>query len=316
MNEPSPPAAAVRFAVIAPEEAGQRIDNYLLRQLKGVPKSRVYRILRKGEVRVNKKRVAPEYRLEEGDSVRIPPVRVAAGKEGAPLFAAKRIEQSVIYEDKGLLVVDKPAGMAVHGGSGVSHGVIEALRASRPDAPFLELVHRLDRDTSGCLMIAKKRSMLRTLHELLRGDGVDKRYLALVAGRVKGEVVDAQFSLRKNTLRGGERVVKVAPDGKPAHTRFRVVERYRGATLVEAELFTGRTHQIRVHAATLGHPLAGDPKYGDEAFNRYVAERGLKRLFLHARSLAVKLPEGEEIIVSTPLPEELEALLQRLERKG
>ena len=192
----------------------------------------------------------------------------------------------------------------------------KAPNENAPDAPFLELVHRLDRDTSGCLMIAKKRSMLRTLHELLRDGGVDKRYLALVAGRVKGESLDAEFALRKNTLRGGERMVTVSPDGKPAHTRFRVVERYRGATLVEAELFTGRTHQIRVHAAALGHPLAGDPKYGDEAFNREMAELGLKRLFLHARSLAMKLPDGEELIVSAPLPEELEAVLQRLDRKG
>ena len=304
------------MAEIGPEEAGQRVDNYLMRILKGVPKSRIYRILRKGEVRVNKKRVTPEYRLEEGDLVRIPPVRMAEEKQAAPAFAAKRIEQAVIYEDKALLVVDKPSGLAVHGGSGVSHGAIEALRASRPDAPFLELAHRLDRETSGCLMIAKKRSMLRTLHELLRGDGVDKRYLALVQGRVKGEVRDADFRLRKNTLRGGERVVKVAPDGKEAHTRFRVIERYRGATLVEAELFTGRTHQIRVHAQALGHPLAGDPKYGDEGFNQFMAERGLKRLFLHARSLTVKLPEGEQIIVSAPLPDELEAVLRKLERKG
>ena len=300
---------------VGPEEAGQRIDNFLMRILKGVPKSRVYRILRKGEVRVNKKRVAPEYRLVEEDIVRVPPVRISAEKPGAPAYAAKRIEQAVIYEDRSLLVIDKPSGMAVHGGSGVSHGVIEALRAARPDAPFLELVHRLDRDTSGCLMIAKRRSMLRTLHELLRGDGVDKRYLALVQGRMKGEVRDAEFSLRKNTLRGGERVVKVAPDGKEAHTRFRPVERYRGATLVEAELFTGRTHQIRVHAQALGHPLAGDPRYGDEAFNEFMAERGLKRLFLHARSLTIKLPE-EEIIVSAPLPDELDEVLRRLDRKG
>lgn len=309
----SPPG--VRLLDIGPEDAGQRIDNYLLRQLKGVPRSLIYRILRRGEVRVNRGRIKAEYRLQHGDQVRIPPVRTAAPapRSAAGGGAGERLEQRILYEDERLLVVDKPAGMAVHGGSGLSFGVIEALRAARPQAKFLELVHRLDRETSGCLLIAKKRSELRRLHELLRLGRVDKRYLALVSGRWQLGERRVDAPLLKNQLRSGERIVTVAAEGKPADTLFRPVELHAPASLVEVELGTGRTHQIRVHAAHVGHPLAGDEKYGAAEFNRQMRELGLKRMFLHAHSIAFDDPEtGRDVHVSTPLPEELRAVLERL----
>lgn len=298
---------------IGPEHEGQRIDNFLVTALKGVPKSHVYRILRKGEVRVNKGRVPPSYRLKAGDVVRVPPIRVAA-PEAPPMVGKgtlERLQQAIIYEDRGLLIIDKPAGMAVHGGSGVSYGVIEGLRALRPEAT-LELVHRLDRDTSGCLIIAKRRSALRTLHELLRDGKVEKRYLALVRGRLEKQWVDAP--LRKNVLSSGERVVKVAADGKPAQTEFTPVERFENATLVDVRLLTGRTHQIRVHAAYLGHGLAGDEKYGDADFNKRMRdEAGLKRLFLHAASLSFLAPGStQRVSINAPLPAELQEVLNRL----
>lgn len=307
--------ASVKWVEIDQDQAGQRIDNFLLRVLKGVPKSRIYRILRKGEVRVNKGRAAPTYRLQAGDTVRIPPVRMESVVPKVPgSSAVERLKNRLIYEHPHFLVIDKPAGMAVHGGSGLSYGLIEAMRAWRTDLPFLELVHRLDRETSGCLLLAKRRSALRRLHELIRENAVDKRYLALVKGRWNaGEaVVDAP--LRKNQLQGGERMVHVDAAGKPSQTRFKVVEYYAEATLVEATLLTGRTHQIRVHAAHVGHPLAGDDKYGDSEWNRSLSQRGLKRMFLHAHSLAFTYPEPEEPIhVSAPLDEELAQLLDRLE---
>ncbi len=316
------PPQKARIVEVDDDRAGQRIDNFLLASLKGVPKSRVYRMLRKGEVRVNKGRIKASYRLQSGDAVRIPPLRVAEepspANPGARVLA--RIEASILTEEKGFLVLNKPSGIAVHGGSGLSYGVIEALRALRPDAPYLELVHRLDRETSGCLLIATRRSVLRELHRLLRGEGMDKRYLALVKGQwsggEKGERrVDAP--LLKNTLKSGERVVTVHPEGKPAVSLFRPVRRFADATLVEVKLLTGRTHQIRVHAASIGHPIAGDEKYGDAAFNRQMKEHGLRRLFLHARSLAFPLEalEGGQVHeFSAPLGEELEALLAALPR--
>ena len=308
----------VRFVDIGPERAGQRIDNFLVTTLKGVPKSRVYRMLRKGEVRVNKGRVKATYRLMAGDSVRIPPVRVAEEGDRLPPGERllQRIEASILREEKGFLVINKPPGIAVHGGSGVSHGVIEALRALRPEAPYLELVHRLDRDTSGCLLVAKRRSVLRELHRLLREDGMDKRYLALLKGAWRGDERRVTAALRKNTLKSGERVVVVdAEEGKPALSLFRPVTRYRDATLVEVMLKTGRTHQIRVHAASMGQPIAGDEKYGDDAFSGQLRRLGLKRLFLHAHSLAFRLPGvEEEIRVSAPLDDELTAVLNRLEK--
>lgn len=311
-NEHKP---AVQWMEISVEQAGQRIDNFLLRVLKGVPKSRVYRLLRKGEVRVNRSRTRPEYRLQSGDQVRIPPVRVSAEKTVRPAGGAlQRLADAIVYEDERLLVLDKPSGMAVHGGSGLSFGVIEALRALRPDAPFLELVHRLDRDTSGCLLVAKRRSELRTLHELLRAGRVEKRYLLLALGdwRQGPFVVDAP--LLKNLLQGGERLVRVDPAGKASRTRFRCLESYPGASLMEAELETGRTHQIRVHAAHVGHPLAGDEKYGDAEFNSRLRNLGLKRLFLHAHYVAFEDPSRHRSIeVSAPLSADLRALIQQLE---
>ncbi len=310
----------VRFVEISPERAGQRIDNFLVTTLKGVPKSRVYRMLRKGEVRVNKGRVKPTYRLVAGDSVRIPPVRVAeAGDKVAPgERVMQRIESAILREEKGFLILSKPSGIAVHGGSGLNYGVIEALRASRPQAPYLELVHRLDRDTSGCLLIAKRRSVLRELHRLLREGSIDKRYLALLKGPWRGGERRVTAALRKNTLRSGERMVVVDPvEGKQALSLFRPVTRYRDATLAEVVLKTGRTHQIRVHAASIGQPIAGDEKYGDAAFSATLRRQGLKRLFLHAHSLAFRLPGIEdEIRVTAPLDDELSVLLNKLEKTG
>jgi 23S rRNA pseudouridine955/2504/2580 synthase len=306
---------SVQWLHVGPEEAGQRIDNYLLRQLKGVPKSRIYRLLRKGEVRVNRGRIKPEYRIQDGDEVRLPPIRQAERDTTTPAAGLmSRIETAILFEDERLLVLNKPAGVAVHGGSGVSHGVIEALRAARPDAPMLELVHRLDRDTSGCLVIAKKRSALRNLHELLREGGMDKRYLALVQGDWPGGTRTVTAPLYKNQLKGGERIVTVDAAGKAARTLFRPLTRYGRASLMEVELDTGRTHQIRVHGAHIGHPLAGDEKYGDADFNKSLRELGLRRLFLHAVSLGFREPNSDrEVHVSAPLPDELRVVLDRLE---
>lgn len=310
------PASGVREVEVGEEGVGQRIDNFLLKILKGVPKSRIYRILRKGEVRVNRGRIKPEYRLKQGDLVRIPPIRVS--EEKPPVVPGNRIlrllEQSILYEDKGLLILNKPSGLAVHGGSGVSFGVIEGLRALRPEARFLELAHRLDRDTSGCLVIAKKRSTLRAFHELLREGGMDKHYLALVMGRWQGGKRRVDAPLRKNTLKSGERVVKVSEDGKPSLSIFSPVSIYKDCSLMRVKLVTGRTHQVRVHAQYSGHPIAGDDKYGDAAFNRMMSERGLKRLFLHASELRFTLADSVTIHVEAPLEPELEQLLRKLER--
>ena len=305
----------VQWLQVGPEEAGQRMDNYLLRKLKGVPKSRIYRLLRKGEVRVNRGRIRPEYRVQEGDQVRLPPIRQAERDTTSPAIGlVNRIEAAILYEDERLLVLNKPPGVAVHGGSGVSHGVIEALRAARPDAPMLELVHRLDRDTSGCLVIAKKRSALRNLHELLREGAMDKRYLALVRGDWSQGARTVTAPLHKNQLKGGERIVTVDAAGKAARTVFRPLTRYGRASLLEVELDTGRTHQIRVHGAHIGHPLAGDEKYGDPVFNKALRELGLRRLFLHAVALGFREPGSErEVHVSAPLPDDLREVLNRLE---
>jgi len=312
MTETNTQSPGVRRLLIDAGDAGQRLDNYLLRILKGVPKSRIYRIVRKGEVRVNKGRVDVSYKLQAGDELRIPPVRVA--EESAqpavtePLL--KRLEAVILYEDERLLVLDKPSGLAVHGGSGVSLGVIEALRQIRPRERRLELVHRLDRDTSGCLMIAKRASALRELHELLRENRVDKRYLALVSGRLERDRVVVQAPLLKNILRSGERMVRVDPEGKPAETHFRVKQRFADATLVEAKLLTGRTHQVRVHLAHLGTPILGDEKYGRDEANKQARQSGLRRLFLHAESLSFPWFEGGKALrVEAPLPADLQAFL-------
>lgn len=310
-----PPNTKVTFVEVTDAHAGQRIDNFLIRQLKGVPKSRIYRILRKGEVRVNKSRIKPEYKLCDGDIIRIPPVRVSDDK---PLQVVSNnlgdlLNSAILHEDSELIVVNKPSGLAVHGGSGISQGLIEAFRVLRPDSRFLELVHRLDRDTSGCIMIAKKRSMLRFLHEQLRTGTIDKRYLALVKGRWPSRRKVVNAPLQKNTLKSGERMVRVSEVGKKSVTQFNVIERFDQATLVEAKPITGRTHQIRVHALHVGHPLLGDDKYGDQKACKAFRKLGLNRLFLHAKSLNVPMPDDRENLeIEAPLSAELQSVLELL----
>lgn len=300
---------------ISEEQIGQRVDNFLFTYLKGVPKSRVYRILRKGEVRINKGRVKPSYRLQAGDCIRIPPIRTA--EKNSRIKPSDRvlnlIDSHIIYEDKRVLILNKPSGIAVHGGSGLSFGIIEILRNLRPDAPYLELVHRLDRDTSGCLVIAKKRSALRQLHEFFRTDAIEKQYLALVSGRWQKGARRVSASLQKNVLKSGERIVTVNPQGKSALSIFEPIEIYEQASLMRVRLKTGRTHQIRVHASHIGHAIAGDEKYGDQQFNKRMSEYGLKRLFLHAEYLAFKFSdENSEIAVHAPLDDGLQAMLTKL----
>jgi 23S rRNA pseudouridine955/2504/2580 synthase len=339
--------SAVKQVVVGEDDAGSRLDRFLTRQYPGVPRTRLFRIVRKGEVRVNGKRAAIDTRLAAGDTVRLPPVRTEApGEEGGddtsvggrtgaagsgaagagvkpkrvrvPTSLVDTITRAVIHEDDRLLVIDKPAGIAVHGGSGVSFGVIEALRAARPDeADRLELVHRLDRDTSGVLLVARKPAVLRMLHASLRdGEGFEKRYLALLKGdwQLGKKRIDAP--LRTDLRVGGERTVRVHASGKPSASDFRVVQSYgRTATLMEVSILTGRTHQIRVHAAYAGHPVAGDPKYGDEAFNEDMREIGLERMFLHASSISFVWPDrGTEFSVNAPLPPELARVLDVIVR--
>ena len=302
-------------AIVVDAEGGdQRIDNFLMRHCKGVPRSHIYRILRTGEVRVNSRRVDATYRVQAGDKVRVPPIRIAQRTEGGARKATG-LELPVIYEDEAFIAVDKPAGIAVHGGSGVAFGVIERLRAARPEARFLELVHRLDRETSGLLLIAKRRSALKVLHEALREGKVAKRYLALAQGVFRADKRRVNAPLRKYLTAGGERRVSVdADDGKESATVFRKQRAYTDCTLLSAELETGRTHQIRVHLAHLGHPIAGDDKYGDFAWNRELSRNGLKRMFLHAAELDVEHPlTGEPIRLRAPLSPELSGYLERIE---
>jgi 23S rRNA pseudouridine955/2504/2580 synthase len=304
----------VRLVTISEEDAGQRIDNFLLRVCKGVPKSHIYRVLRSGEVRVNKGRIDQTYRLLEGDIVRVPPVRMAEKTAST----APGAEFNILLEDNHLLVIDKPAGVAVHGGSGVSFGVIEQLRASRPDAKFLELVHRLDRDTSGVLMLAKKRSALTNLHEQMRDGITDKRYLVLVHGDWQNARQHIKLPLHKYTAADGERRVRVQADGMESHTVFVLLKRYGPFALLEAELKTGRTHQIRVHLASSGFAIVGDDKYGDFALNRALqkADGGriaFKRMFLHAHQITFTHPEsGRPVTLNAPLPAECERFLKSL----
>jgi 23S rRNA pseudouridine955/2504/2580 synthase len=308
-NETIPP---VKWVDINQEHAGQRLDNFLITHLKGVPKSRIYRLIRKGEVRVNKGRIKVKYRLVIGDQVRIPPVRVTEKTDKVWIKTALRdsLEQSIIFEDDFLMVLNKPAGFAVHGGTGIDSGVIEALRVIRSDARFLELVHRLDKETSGCLLIAKKRSALRYLHELFRGEGVSKIYLALMAGCWQRKKQQVEAPLLKNIAHNGERRVVVSKIGKPAQTFFRRIQRFQQATLVEAHPKTGRTHQIRVHAAYLGHPIIADDRYGDNVINQQFKQKGYQRLFLHAKKLTFSHPStGKDLIVEAPLPTTLSTLL-------
>jgi 23S rRNA pseudouridine955/2504/2580 synthase len=305
----------VVLRAITAEEAGQRIDNFLMRHFKTVPRSRVYRLLRKGEVRVNRKRVDAEYRIAEGDEVRLPPVRIESGDEpGRPSSSLQElIERAVIFQDKHLLVIDKPAGVAVHGGSGMSYGIIEALRASRP-RETLELVHRLDRDTSGCLAVARDRATLVSLHALIRNSGMHKTYLGLVSGSWQLGTKRIDAPLATDNRQHGERHVRVAEAGKDSVSVFKPVQFFGSlATLMEVDIPTGRTHQIRVHAAFAGHPLLGDDKYGDRERNAELKRHGLKRTFLHAQSIAFDWPgSGVPFHVSAPLPAELAAVLDAI----
>ena len=310
------PASAPRVETVeVPEDRdGQRVDNFLTGRLKGVPKSLVYRLLRTGQVRVNGKRAKPDLRLAAGDAVRIPPVRMAERAEPgvAPAGQTARVEAAVLSEDREFLVIDKPAGIASHGGSGISFGAIELMRSSRP-RESLELVHRLDRDTSGVLVLAKKRSALTALQAEIRGGRVEKRYLALLEGKLPQQRMNVDAPLRKFVLQGGERMVRVDADGKESRSWFNQVDRYAGASFVEVVLETGRTHQIRVHAQHIGHALAGDEKYGDREFNRTMRDKGLKRLFLHAARFEFALGE-RSYAFSAPLAPELAAVLDALDK--
>jgi len=307
--------------VVSEEDSGQRLDNYLLRVCKGVPKSHIYRIIRSGEVRLNGRRVNASSRVSGADILRVPPIRVATKREEIVAGAEMKTDLPVLFEDEALLVIDKPAGVAVHGGSGVSFGVIEALRRQRPLARFLELAHRLDRETSGLLLIGKKRSALKALHEMFRDGGgssrgADKRYLLLVNGRWPDPVRHVKFPLFKYLTESGERRVRVSDEGKPSHTIFRLVARWEHFSLLEAELKTGRTHQIRVHCAHLGFSIAGDDKYGDFASNKSLHKEGLKRMFLHAWKMRFPHPaSGAEMTQEAPLPIALRDFLKALSQK-
>lgn len=307
----------VRKLSIAADDSGQRIDNFLARELRGVPRSRIYRLLRKGEVRVNGGRVKANYRLREGDELRLPPVSVQPDAVARPSRSVTDLLlANILYEDDRFLVVNKPSGIAVHGGSGISHGVVEALRAARPDLRVLELAHRLDRETSGCLILVKKRSALRELHARFREGSVEKVYLTLLAGDWQMGAMTVDLPLTVHRRKNGERHVQVdTAAGKPSRTRFSVQTSYGDCTLMKAEPETGRTHQIRVHAAACGHPVLGDERYGDAAMNARFARRGLERLFLHAQSIAFVDARGNDRLFTAPLPEDLDRVLSRLQER-
>lgn len=320
---------SVSLITVAEHEAGQRLDNYLIKILKGVPKSHIHRIIRAGEVRLNKKRCKPDSRIRTGDLLRIPPVRTAEKQRSSEnrAQAVPAREFTIIYEDDALLVIDKPAGIAVHGGSGVSFGVIEQIRRARPEARYLELVHRLDKDTSGLLMIAKKRSALVKLHEAIRNDHPKKIYLALGVGKLPNDNFHVKLPLFKYTGAQGEKMVRVSEDGQSAHTIFRVLNRFSDdllhqvglshLTLVQATLKTGRTHQIRVHLQSQDCPIAGDERYGDYQANKRLQKLGLKRMFLHAAELHLDHPlTGEKLILKAPLPQDLAQFVLMLENAG
>ena len=320
---------SVSLITVAEHEAGQRLDNYLIKILKGVPKSHIHRIIRAGEVRLNKKRCKPDSRIQTGDLLRIPPVRTAEKQRSSEnrAQAVPAREFTIIYEDDALLIIDKPAGVAVHGGSGVSFGVIEQIRRARPEARYLELVHRLDKDTSGLLMIAKKRSALVKLHEAIRNDHPKKIYLALGVGKLPNDSFHVKLPLFKYTGAQGEKMVRVSEDGQSAHTVFRVLNRFSDdllhqvglshLTLVQATLKTGRTHQIRVHLQSQQCPIAGDERYGDYQANKRLQKLGLKRMFLHAAELHLDHPlTGEKLILKAPLPQDLAQFVLMLENAG
>ncbi|MGF1720243.1 23S rRNA pseudouridine(955/2504/2580) synthase RluC [Vibrio kyushuensis] len=308
----------VQFVDIDEDMAGQRIDNFLRNQLKNLPKSMVYRIVRKGEVRVNKKRIKAEYKLQAGDIVRIPPVTLEE-KDDDPVISTKlnkvaQLESNIIFEDDHLLILNKPSGLAVHGGSGLKFGAIEALRALRPTARFLELVHRIDRDTSGILLVAKKRSALRHLQAQFREKTVKKFYFALVMGQWKGTCKVINAPLLKNEVNS---IVRVNPKGKASETRFKIIEKFDDATLIQASPITGRTHQIRVHAQYAGHPIAWDDRYGDRRFDAYTGKCGLDRLFLHAANIKFIHPSTEDSVdISAPMEAKLERVIKSLKSKN
>lgn len=306
----------VEYLQVGPDRAGQRIDNFLVSRLKGVPKSLVYRLLRTGQVRVNRGRIKPDYRLQEGDEVRVPPVKVRERREPSGVKAQQlldRLLESVLFEDRDIVVLNKPSGLAVHAGSGLGFGLIELLR-THPRYATVELVHRLDRETSGCLILARNREVLRQLQHLLKTHAIEKTYAALVRGRLSAKTLTVDSALSKNRLRGGERMVALDEEGKPARTTLQVTENYQGASLASVQIETGRTHQIRVHCASVDHPVAGDDKYGDREFNRRMKELGLKRLFLHAAELRFTLDKTH--VIEASLPADLKAVLEALEQQS
>jgi len=311
----------VSFLTVNEEHTERRLDNFLIGHFASLPKTRIYQMIRKGEVRVNKGRIKQNYRLQLGDMVRIPPVYIAlrenpvrSSKSRPPEGLSELIKNSIIYEDEYLLAINKPSNIAVHIGSGVQHGVIEILRAQRPEAHFLELVHRLDRATSGCLLIAKDHKTLRGMHDILKNGEVKKMYLALLKGQLMNTLQTVDLSLSKKGGASGDRKVRVDKAGKQALTHFHLLERFNIASLSRVELMTGRTHQIRVHAASIDHPLAGDDKYGDWEFNRTMKKSGLKRLFLHAETLSFEMPgTGKQINLTAQLPDELQQCLDKLD---
>lgn len=310
-------ASGVRHVRIGPEDAGQRIDNLLLRELRGVPRGRIYSMLRKGEVRLSGRRIRPNHRVEEGDELRLPPVRTTERPAAPALSGAlrARLAAAVLHEDEGLLVVDKPSGLAVHGGSGVKVALVEALRVMRSDIATLELAHRIDRDTSGCVLLAKRRSVLRRLHTALRERTAEKRYLALVEGAWPRGLKHLEAPLERVLAASGERFVRVSARGKPASTRVRVLRRLVGATLLEVRPETGRTHQIRVHLAHAGHPILGDEKYATPEQRAAARDRGADRLCLHAAAIAVpdwrEGHEGRMRAFEAPMPEDMAAIVER-----
>ncbi len=316
-NEGQTGNSGVRMVRVDDDRDGQRIDNFLLGQLKGAPRSLIYRILRTGEVRINGKRAKPDTRIAGGDQIRIPPVRLEPPTDHGepPAAPMERVAASIVYEDKALLALNKPSGIATHGGSGISFGIIELMRKLRP-TESLELVHRLDRDTSGLLVIAKKRSALTELQRLIREGRLEKRYLTLLVGEIPQKPFTVDQPLLKSTLQGGERMVRVDPEGKASVSHFKRIDLLGGHSYTEVRIDTGRTHQIRVHSAHVGHPVAGDEKYGDKEANKSLKASGLKRLFLHAASLRFALKDGEQpYVLNAPLPDDLRLVIDRLTKK-
>lgn len=314
-QQPSENRTSVQMVQVSKDQAGQRIDNFLLARLKGMPKSVIYKLLRTGQVRVNKKRIKALYRLEEGDNVRIPPVtqRSAEAVTQAPEALVAEVESRILLEDEFLMVINKPSGLAVHKGSGLGFGLIDVLRQSRPNAPFLELVHRLDRETSGCILIAKQRSVLNELHALIRENRISKDYITLLDGLLSGKGRQEIRTPIEESRQSGQKFMRVSEQGKMAISYFRPLKHFKDATLVGVELETGRTHQIRVQSAYLGHAVLGDSRYGNHERNREWKRLGLKRLFLHASQVTFQLPaSGRKYSVKAPLDRDLESLLENL----